>query len=92
MPYTCPICGEEHTDLPHVGSAAPFQWTDEHVNDPSSLLTKDLCIIEGRDYFVHGVIEIPVHDYRPFPPNCRSWFPFAFERATSARCPNTRAG
>jgi hypothetical protein len=26
-------------------------------------LTKDLCIIKGRDFFVHGVIEIPVHDY-----------------------------
>jgi len=27
------------------------------------LLTKDLCLIDGRDYLVHGVIEIPVHDY-----------------------------
>ena len=63
MPYTCTICGEEHTDLPHIGSAAPFHWADELAQDPNSLLTKDLCIIEGRDFFVHGVIEIPVHDY-----------------------------
>jgi hypothetical protein len=63
MRFRCAICGEEHTDLPHIGSSAPFQWADELANDPESLLTKDLCIIEGRDFFVHGVIEIPVHDY-----------------------------
>ena len=34
------------------------------AKDPNSLLTEDLCIIEGRDFFVHGVIEIPVHDYK----------------------------
>ena len=26
-------------------------------------MTKDLCIIKGNDFFVRGVIEIPVHDY-----------------------------
>jgi hypothetical protein len=61
--YTCATCGQEHGDLPHIGSAAPFQWADVLANDPNSLLTEDLCIIEGRDFFVHGVIEIPVHDY-----------------------------
>jgi hypothetical protein len=54
----------EHTDLPHIGSAAPFQWTDTLAKDPNSLLTPDLCIIEGRHFFVHGAIEIPVHDYQ----------------------------
>lgn len=63
MPYTCATCGKEHIDLPHIGSPAPFQWSDELATDPNSLLTSDLCIIEGRDFFVHGVIEIPVHDY-----------------------------
>jgi len=63
MGYICSVCGEEHTDLPHIGSAAPFQWSDEFAKDPDSLLTDDLCIIKGRDHFVRGVIEIPVHDY-----------------------------
>lgn len=62
-PYTCATCGREHGDLPHIGSAAPYQWADRFANDPNSLLTNDLCIIEGRDFFVRGVIEIPVHDY-----------------------------
>ena len=63
MSYHCTICGQEHADLPHIGSAAPSHWADVLAKDSSSLLTADLCIIEGRDYFVHGVIEIPVHDY-----------------------------
>ncbi len=63
MPYICSICGEEHTDLPHIGSAAPFHWSDEYANDPNSLLAEGLCIIEARDFFVRGIIEIPVHDY-----------------------------
>jgi hypothetical protein len=63
MPYTCATCGQEHTDLPHIGSAAPFHWADLLAKDPNSLLTEDLCIVEGREFFVHRVIEIPVHDY-----------------------------
>jgi len=63
MSYKCVICGREHTDLPHIGFAAPFHWAGELAKDPNSLLTEDLCIIEGRDFFIHGVIEIPVHDY-----------------------------
>jgi hypothetical protein len=63
MPYKCTTCGEVHDDLPHIGSAAPAQWADRLANDPQSLLTDDFCIIEGRDYLIRGVIEIPVHDY-----------------------------
>lgn len=64
MGYTCSVCGKEHDDLPHIGSAAPFQWADVLAKDPNSLLTDDLCIIEGQHFFVRGVIEIPVHDYK----------------------------
>lgn len=63
MLYACAICGQEHGELPHVGSAAPFHWADALDKDPRSLLTGDICIIKGRDFFIHGVIEIPVHDY-----------------------------
>ncbi len=63
MRFTCSICGEKHTDLPHIGWAAPVQWADELAQDAKSLLTDDLCIIENRDFFVRGVIEIPVQEY-----------------------------
>lgn len=62
MSYTCSTCGEEHHDLPAIGSAAPLQWSSEYENDTNSLLTSDLCIIENRDYFVRGVIQIPIRD------------------------------
>ena len=61
--FKCATCNQIHTDLPHIGFGAPFQWADRLADDPNSLLTSDLCIIEGRDFFIHGVIEIPVHDY-----------------------------
>jgi hypothetical protein len=61
--YKCATCNKIHTDLPHIGFGAPLHWSDKLADDPNSLLTSDLCIIEGRDFFVHGVIEIPVHDY-----------------------------
>ena len=64
MPFTCPVCGKKHNELPHIGSAAPYHWADALADDPDSLLTEDLCVIEGRDYFVRGIIEIPVHDYK----------------------------
>jgi hypothetical protein len=63
MSYQCSICNKVHIDLPHIGAPAPYQWTSEFANDPSCLLTEDLCIIENRDFFVRGIIEIPVHDY-----------------------------
>ena len=63
MSYICTHCGKQHTDLPHIGSAAPYHWSRSLASDPESLLTEDLCIIEGHDFFVRGVIEIPVHDY-----------------------------
>ena len=62
MSYTCSVCGEEHDDLPAIGSAAPFHWSDDYKDDTNSLLTSDLCIIEGRDHFVRGVIQIPIRD------------------------------
>jgi hypothetical protein len=62
--YICSICGVTHNDLPHIGSNAPHYWSDSLAKDPDSLLTSDLCIIQGRDFFVRGVIEIPVHDYQ----------------------------
>jgi hypothetical protein len=62
--FVCSHCGKAHDDLPHIGFDAPQPWSKDLANDPNSLLTEDLCIIEGRDFFVRGVIEIPVHDYQ----------------------------
>ena len=46
-----------------LGLRLRFSESNPLAKDPNSLLTTDLCIIEGRDFFVRGVIEIPVFDY-----------------------------
>ena len=61
--FVCTVCGRVHEELPVIGAAAPAQWAEELSDDPDSLLTDDLCIIQGRDFFVRGALEIPVHDY-----------------------------
>ena len=43
---------------------APYYWTDELAEkDPeNNFINTDMCVISGRDFFVRGVIEIPVLD------------------------------
>ena len=65
MSYRCHTCGELHTDLPHVGLDKPdYYWTvPEGERAARTEVTSDTCIIDDQDFFVRGVIEIPVHDY-----------------------------
>lgn len=58
----CTECGEEHDELPDIGSAAPYHWRDELNDADDSLLTEDLCIVDGEDYFIRGVLEVPLVD------------------------------
>jgi hypothetical protein len=64
MSYICSTCGEEHDELPDIGSDRPdyFWGVDEKLRDEIIELTEDTCIIEN-DYFIRGVIEIPIIDY-----------------------------
>ena len=56
----CSKCGITHYELPDIGFKAPDHWSEEYANKPGCLLTEDLCIIEERDYFIRGVISIPI--------------------------------
>jgi hypothetical protein len=56
----CAVCGKIHEELPDIGSLAPIQWRDEYQAQEGCFLDTDLCIIENRDYFIRGVIEIPI--------------------------------
>ena len=58
----CAVCGKEHDELPDIGSAAPYQWRDELDDSDDSMLTEDLCIVDGEDYFIRGVLEVPLVD------------------------------
>lgn len=64
MSYRCPVCGEAHDDLPHIGTDRPDQWWDvaEEERERRIKLTTDTCEIDGEHFFIRGVIEIPVHE------------------------------
>lgn len=65
MSYKCATCGELHEDLPDIGMDKPDHWWDvpEGERDRRIDLTSDTCIIDDEDFFIRGVIEIPIHDY-----------------------------
>lgn len=56
----CSKCGISHDEIPDIGSNAPDYWQVEYDGKPGCLLTEDLCVIENRDYFIRGVIHIPI--------------------------------
>src|SRR5215831_4113044 len=59
--FQCRTCGKWHDGLPlDYGYSAPHYWFESLRNKPDSFLNADLCVIEQRDYFVRGLIEIPV--------------------------------
>ena len=61
--FVCAACGAHHEGSPSVGYDAPYYWTKSHDEDRSgaSRLSKDLCKIEDRDYFIRCVLEMPIH-------------------------------
>jgi hypothetical protein len=68
MAYHCSVCGEMHDDLPDLASDRPDLWwgVPERERKKRIKLTSDTCIIDG-DYFIRGVLEIPVRDQpQPF--------------------------
>jgi hypothetical protein len=69
MSYRCVICGQLHDDLPDMGADRPDGWWSipEGERDQRILLTTDTCVIDKKDFFIRGVLEIPIHDFsRPF--------------------------
>lgn len=63
MGYVCARCGEFHSELPFAFHArAPAIWTSDLERDPDSTLDDELCVVRGEHFFVHGVLELPVHD------------------------------
>lgn len=61
MPYHCAACGKLHDELPHIGMDRPDAWwaVQDDAQEHHVELTPDTCIIDD-DYFIRGVIEIPI--------------------------------
>lgn len=69
--WKCHACEEWHTGPSlDFGYDAPAYWNDEYKSAalkslaldelPEWLLTDDLCIINGKNFFVRGVIQLPI--------------------------------
>ena len=66
--WHCSSCDLEHDGIFHLGSPAPWHWDGPIAPEPNDalridgdFLSDDLCVIDGTDFFVRGVLEIPVH-------------------------------
>ncbi|WP_344345638.1 DUF2199 domain-containing protein [Kitasatospora putterlickiae] len=61
--FACSCCDGRHDGPPRsYGSPAPVNWKPRYARRRDSELTGDQCVIKGRHFYVHGLIEIPVLD------------------------------
>jgi hypothetical protein len=61
--WTCGCCGKQFNTLPlDFSSRAPDQWftIPEAERDSRGKLDSDICVIDGKDIFVRGCLEIPI--------------------------------
>jgi len=63
--YVCSVCGERHTGIPDLAYDAPFYYAilSEEERKQRAILTPDHCIIDNEEYFVRGVLEVPVRGF-----------------------------
>ena len=60
--FTCSVCGETHTGFPDLAFDTPYYYDalSEEEKQRTAQLTADTCIIENKEFFVRGVLEIPL--------------------------------
>ena len=68
MRWECSICGAEHEDLPLCyGVEAPWRaLVPEAEFNCRVELTKDQCVVDKKDFFIRGHIEIPIQGCSEF--------------------------
>jgi len=67
--FTCSVCGEHHSDFPlDIAFGSPIYWDQipESERNARGELTLDFCTIDDHDFFVRGLIEIPILDSDKF--------------------------
>ena len=62
--FVCSGCGEHHPEMPLAfRSPAPVNWLSEDLEgDPDSELGSDQCVIRGEEFYVLGLIQVPVRE------------------------------
>lgn len=64
--FTCQSCGEFHEGLARcLPTKCPtyYQMVPESERSERCWLSNDLCVIDDRDFFIYGSLEIPIHDH-----------------------------
>ncbi len=63
MEFQCRTCGETHEGLPAWHFEAPVQALaiPEHERRSRVQLTEDDCIIDNTEFYLKGLLELPVH-------------------------------
>lgn len=67
--FKCTSCGEVHRGIPAFGADYPISVHDVQEEERSARvdLGSDDCVIDDKEFYVKGCIEIPVHGYdEPF--------------------------
>lgn len=61
--FHCATCGEEHEGMPSFGAATPFSYNalPPEERETRGDLGSDECVIDEKQFFVRGCLEIPVH-------------------------------
>jgi len=60
--FTCRSCGEVHEGIPTFGADAPYFYDElsDEERKTRALLGTDDCVIDEKQFFFRGCIEIPV--------------------------------
>lgn len=61
--WTCACCGQEFDTLPtcwSVGPPIPYMALPEDERERRAWLDRDACVIDDREFYVRGHIEIPI--------------------------------
>lgn len=61
--WTCHCCGKQHNELPlAMGLDSPDPWLglSEAERESRGEISSDTCIIDGKEFFVLGCLDIPL--------------------------------
>ena len=67
--FDCTACGQVHEGMPSFAAEAPLNYYSVPAaeRDLRCRLETDSCVIDGKDYYIRGCIELPVHgEAEPF--------------------------
>lgn len=63
--FICRVCGQHHPELPmSFGTEAPAVYfaIPEDERTARCELTEEVCVVDDREFFIRGCLEIPVVD------------------------------